>query len=96
MSGTSMAAAAAAGAAACVMGTSPSSACRCVCVRARMQCTQLSLLIPLTISPFTHTNHSSSDAFTGKLRNPRVSVAQPSGGSKPLSYLASGSTVRCP
>ena len=38
---------------------------------------------------------SSSDTFAYKLRNPQVSVYQ-GGGSKPLAYLADGSTVHCP
>lgn len=38
---------------------------------------------------------SSSNVLVSKIRNPRVSVYQ-SGGSKPLAYVAEGSTVRCP
>jgi subtilisin family serine protease len=38
---------------------------------------------------------SSSYVLVSKIRNPSVSVYQ-SGGSKPLAYVAEGSTVRCP
>lgn len=92
MSGTSMASPGAAGAVACVMSTSPSSACRYPPYSSRSyRCTHM-------IMPNPHPNppiHSSSSAFVGKLRNPRVAISQP-GGDKPLTYLASGSTGRCP
>ena len=92
MSGTSMATPAVAGAVACVMGTSPSSSCR---YTHRHIPTYGKVCMDIYNHATTQHN-SSSSAFSSKLRNPRVSVSQPGGSTKPLTYLASNSTVRCP